>query len=36
MQKLKVKIEKGSTQEIKDAVAALNQQVMQIGQYVYN
>ncbi|CAA7037347.1 unnamed protein product [Microthlaspi erraticum] len=36
VQKLKVKIQTGSTQEIKDAMAALEEEVMQMGQYVYN
>ncbi|KAJ4880334.1 hypothetical protein Rs2_37389 [Raphanus sativus] len=36
LQKLKDKIGSGSTQEIKDTMAALNQEVMQIGQSMYN
>lgn len=36
LQELKDKIGSGSTQEIKDAMAALNQEVMQIGQSLYN
>lgn len=36
LQELKDKIGNGSTQEIKDAMAALNQEVMQIGQSLYN
>ncbi|XP_022545776.2 heat shock 70 kDa protein 6, chloroplastic-like [Brassica napus] len=36
LQELKDKIRSGSTQEIKDAMAALNQEVMQIGQSMYN
>ena len=36
LQELKDKIGSGSTQEIKDTMAALNQEVMQIGQSMYN
>ncbi|XP_010442469.1 PREDICTED: heat shock 70 kDa protein 7, chloroplastic-like [Camelina sativa] len=36
LQELKEKIASGSTQEIKDTMAALNQEVMQIGQSLYN
>lgn len=36
LQELKEKIASGSTQEIKDAMADLNQEVMQIGQSLYN
>ncbi|KAJ4880345.1 hypothetical protein Rs2_37400 [Raphanus sativus] len=36
LQELKEKIGSGSTQEIKDTMAALNQEVMQIGQSMYN
>ncbi|CAN7072936.1 unnamed protein product [Brassica oleracea var. botrytis] len=36
LQELKDKIGSGSTQEIKDSVAALNQEVMQIGLFMYN
>ena len=36
LQELKDKIGNGSTQEIKDTMAALNQEVMQIGQSMYN
>uniref|UniRef100_M4DBC8 Uncharacterized protein n=1 Tax=Brassica campestris TaxID=3711 RepID=M4DBC8_BRACM len=36
LQELKDKIESGSSQEIKDSVAALNQEVMQIGLFMYN
>ncbi|KAF8048846.1 hypothetical protein N665_2372s0001 [Sinapis alba] len=36
LQELKDKIGSGSTQEIKDAMATLNQEVMQIGQSMYN
>ncbi|KAF3571203.1 hypothetical protein F2Q69_00060250 [Brassica cretica] len=36
LQELKDKIGSGSTHEIKDAMAALNQEMMQIGQSMYN
>lgn len=36
LQELKDKIASGTTQEIKDTMAALNQEVMQIGQSMYN
>ena len=36
LQELKDKIGSGSTQEIKDSMAALNQEVMQIGQSMCN
>ncbi|XP_010482286.1 PREDICTED: heat shock 70 kDa protein 7, chloroplastic isoform X4 [Camelina sativa] len=36
LQELKEKIASGSTQEIKETMAALNQEVMQIGQSLYN
>ncbi|KAF3495899.1 hypothetical protein DY000_02054226 [Brassica cretica] len=36
LQELKDKIGSGSTQEIKDTMVALNQEVMQIGQSMYN
>ena len=35
LQELKETVSKGSTQEIKDGIAALNQEVMQIGQSMY-
>ena len=36
LQELKETVSKGSTQEIKDGIAALNQEVMQIGQSLYS
>ncbi|KAG2263276.1 hypothetical protein Bca52824_070355 [Brassica carinata] len=36
LQELKDKLASGTTQEIKDTMAALNQEVMQIGQSMYN
>ena len=36
LQELEDKIGSGSTHEIKDAMAALNQEMMQIGQSMYN